>query len=552
MWGVKHGVPRKIFAAVAAAVVAAAPWTWLPAFGGAVARHWLDLGEKGSSAVRVSVLSPFRLSARGVTLGALPGAPRIASVEARFTPWGLLRGRVSRLEASGAEWDLSCLVPEKLSPLFSGTGASGGLSLRWKKGVGYAGRVRGEVLGAPLGGAFGSDASLRRFDLSLRLAPATGAVHPLPTLRLEADGWRPERGEAPRPALSEGSVVDTNAAFRAEARLRADGTDLAVAAELSAGEGAFAADARIAPAAFSGGDALFAPFLAAMLPPDAPRASLSGLLEGKFSATRAKGAALPVWTAEMRLREGEVAAAFGEKDATLHGCGAFVKVDGFGPHVDVRPFGVRFKQAAFDRFALGDGSLWFRADSRSILLTEGRAGFCGGMVRVYALHLDFERLDAGFTLLLDDLDAGEVLSLFPQVDGTATGKMNGKLPLSVRQGAKIRLRDAFLHSPPGQIGRLRLRRASALVDRLRETGIPEETCHSLEEALEDLDYDVLRLDLSQDPKTGDGRLAVRLHGAAAASSGRAATPVDLNLVFNGQLEDSVNLGLRAAGIQPRK
>lgn len=548
----RRGIRGKILAAIAAAVVAAGPRTWLPALGGAAARHWLDLGEKGSAQVRVSVLSPFRLSASDVTLGALPGAPRIASIEARFTPWGLLNGRIRRLEASGAEWDLSSLVPETFSPLFSGTGASGGLSLRWKKGVGYAGHVRGEVLGSPLGGAFGSDASLRRFDLSLRLAPAQGAAHPLPTLRFEAEAWRPERGDTPRPTLSEGSAADTNATFRAEARLRADGTDLAVAAEVSASEGAFAADARLAPTAFSGEDALFSPLLATLLPPDAPLSALAGRLEGTFRATRAKGAALPVWTAEARLRDGEVAAAFGEKAAELHECGAFVKVDGFGPHADLRPFGIRFKRASFDRYALSDGSLWFRADARSLLLTEGRAGFCGGTMRVYALHLNFERLDAGFTLLLDDLDAGEVLSLFPQVDGTATGKMNGKLPLSVRRGAKVRLRDAFLHSPPGQIGRLRLRRASALVDRLRETGIPEETCHSLEEALQDLEYDVLRLDLSQDPKTGDGRLAVRLHGAAAASTGRAATPVDLNLVFSGQLEDSVNLGLRAAGIQPRR
>ena len=544
-------VRRKIFAAVAALAVAAAPWTWLPALGGAAARHWLDLGEKGSSSVRVRWLSPFRLSARDLTLGALPGAPRVASVEARFTPWGLARGRVRSLAVSGAVWDLAELVPDKLSPLFAGTNLTGGLTMRWRKGAGYAGHVRAELLGAPLGGVFGSDSELRRFDLALRLAPPSGAVHPLPAIRLEAGAWRPGRGETPRPALSGDSAVDTNAAFRAEARLSAAGTDFAVAAEASAGDGAFAADARLAPAAFSEGDALLAPLLATLLPPDTPLFPLSGRAEGRFSATRAKGAALPTWTAEVRLRDGEVAAAVGDKTASLQGCGVFAKVDGFGPHMDLRPFGVRFKRAAFDRFELGEGALWFRADARTLLLTEGFAGFCGGTVRVYALHLDIERLDAGFTLLLDDLDAGEVLSLFPHVDGTATGRMNGKLPLSVRRGAKIHLRDAFLHSPPGQVGRLRLRQASALVDKLRETGIPEETCHSLEEALADLDYDVLRLDLTQDPKTGDGRLAVRLHGAAAASAGRAATPVDLNLVFSGQLEDSVNLGLRAAGIQPR-
>ena len=524
---------------MALAALAAAPWTWLPAVAGAAARHWLDLGEKGSSQVRVRVLSPFRLSAEGVSLGALPGAPRIGSVEARYTPWGLARGRMRKAVAEDLVWDLSGLVPEKAASLFAGSNATGRLRLAWKPGMGYDGRFEADVMGAPLVAAFSSDAALRQFDLRARLEPAGGAAHRLPVFRLEAEGER-----------HEGAAGTTNA-FTAAARLAADGVPLVANATAAAGDGAFSCEAEVPAAAFASDDPLLAPVLAAFLPPDAPAFSLSGTFSAEMSASRPKGAALPEWTAGARVADCGVSAAVGEKTAAVAGAGGTFRVRGLGPHVDVLPFSARFAGASFDRYGLSKGALRFRADPGSILLTEGFAGFCGGTVRVYALHLDFEKLDAGFTLLLDDLDAGEVLALFPNVEGTATGKMNGKLPLSIRRGAKVRLRDAFLHSPPGQIGKLRLRKATALVDNLRGTGIPEETCRSLEDALADLDYDVLRLDLSQDRETGAGRLALRLHGTAAASGGRAATPVDLNVNLNGQLEESINVGLRAAGLQPR-
>ena len=224
----------------------------------------------------------------------------------------------------------------------------------------------------------------------------------------------------------------------------------------------------------------------------------------------------------------------------------FNHADGYGEKVRVRPFGVLYKSLrAGERVALDSGSFWFRSDGlSSLLLTEGRTGFCGGVVRVYALHLDLEHLNAGFTLYLDDLQTGEILALLPGVEGSATGTVHGKIPLSWRDGRAF-LRDAYLYSPPGQIGKLRLTETDAVVENLRAAGVPDSTCDDLGRALANLDYTVLRMDLRQN-RDGTGRLDVKLEGSATEEN--LTIPVSLDLGFNGQIQDLLNVGIRASAL----
>ena len=137
-----------------------------------------------------------------------------------------------------------------------------------------------------------------------------------------------------------------------------------------------------------------------------------------------------------------------------------------------------------------------------------------------------------------------MLALFPGVRGSATGRLYGKLPLSLRNGREVRLRNAFLYSPPGQGGRLELQDASAVVDNLAAAGVPAETCRDLEKALRALDWDSVRMDLTQDRRSGDGRLSVKLDGSS--KDGPAQIPVKLELNFDGAIQDMLNLGIRAA------
>ena len=529
---------RKAAAAIVLAAVAAAPWTWLPAIGSIAVRHWLDLKTPGSATARFTHLSPFGLKAENVSAGSVPGAPRAAFLEARYTPAGLLKGKIRSFSASGLAWDAPTSMPEQVSAFFPSNGATGRLSLVWREGLGYRGAFTADLLGAPLKVDIASDPDIREFTATALLRPAAAPAKALPQVSAKAVA---RRHDVPK--------GETYAFLVAEAEIRVDGIDAAISAAAEVSSEGFCASATLPQSRFSRSDALLGPILGDTLPPSAQGIDFSGSLEAGFSAEKRTDDALARWEASVRIRDFSLAAPVGENEARVEGGGAFFRAEGLGAHVDPRPFGLKFGKASFDRFELGPGSMWFRADRDSVLLTEGFAGFCGGTVRVYALHMNLASLDSGFTMTLDDLDASQVISLFPQIRGTATGKLHGKLPLSVRNGSEIRLRNAYLYSPPGQIGKLKLESAPVLVDRLRATGLPDETCDALEKALEDLDYDILRFDLAQDPKTGEGRLAMRLHGSAAASSGRAATPVDLNITFNGQLEEALNTGIKAAGIK---
>lgn len=521
---------KHIVAAAVLAAFALFPYTWGPAVAGAVARRCLDLGEKGSSACTVDRLSLFRLKAHGIRLGAIPGEPRIARVDARYTPWGLLRGEGVRLAVEGAEADLRGVLPPAALERLRSTRATARLDLGWTRGEGYRGELRGRVLGGELRGDLAAP-TWREPSASLAYDPALRGLG-LPSLRANA-----------KARLSD---TTNGLAVAATAGAELDGTSWRIEADATAEGGAFAAAARLPHADFTQDDALLAPLLRAFAPTNlAPR--FAGLVTGVVSVAREAGEPVPRWSAAARLVDLRAEGRVGEQDASLSGARGYFRVDGFGAHADLQPFGVLFKEARLGRVALDSGSFWFRGGGSSLLLTEGRAGFCGGIVRVYALHMNLASLDAGFTVLLDGLEAGEVLGLFPGVRGRATGQLYGKLPLAIRKGSAVRLRDAYLYSPPGQVGRIELEDPAVVVDKLRASGLPEEACASLEQALRNLDYDVLRLDLTRG-EDGGNRLAIRLDGSAA--EGKRRTPVNLRLNLNGDLEETVNLALAAAGLRP--
>ena len=521
---------RTVVWTIAVLLLALFPYTWGPALAGRVARHYLDLDEKGSSSCTVDRLSLFRVKARDIRLGAVPGAPRVASVDARYTPWGLLRGEGLRLAVEGAEMDLKDLLPPAALERATNAAATARLDLGWKPGEGYRGELRGQVLGGALGGDLVAP-TWREPKVSLSYDPALRGID-LPGLRAEA-----------RARLS---ATTNGLAVAATADAGVEGTSWRISADAAAEGGAFAVAARLPHGAFSQDDALLAPLLRTFAPTNlAPR--FSGLVTGAVSVARAAGASLPTWEASARLVNLDAEGKAGEQDASLAGGRGFFRVTGFGPHADLQPFGVLFKEASVGPVRLDGGSFWFRGGGDSLLLTEGRAGFCGGVVRVYALHMNLASLDAGFTVLLDGLEAGEILGLFPNVRGSATGKLYGKLPLAIRNGSAVRLRDAYLFSPPGQVGRIELEDSAVVVDKLRQSGVPEETCESLEKALHNLDYDVLRLDLTR-AEDGENRLAIRLDGSAA--EGKKRTPVNLRLNLNGDIEETINVALAAIGLRP--
>lgn len=521
---------RLIVLAVLLLAVATFPRLWGPPLAGGIARGYLDLDEPGSSACTVRYVSPFRLDVRDVRIGAAAGTPSLDRLEARFTPWGLLGGRVRDLKAEGIAVDYSD-GPADPDALVADATARADLRLRWIDGEGYVGTLGGRAFGGALEGSLRSDASLSNFVASLSLEPA---LRGLPLPRLEASL------EAAVPPSAATSLV-------ASARLGFRGSSWALDATASVGtNGAFETDAALPAVSLSPDDPVSASLLARCFDSNA-LVALSGSATGAVRFAQGPDDPVASWSAAVRFRDLDLDLRSGETPVRLRGAGSLLRMDGYGGRTSLRPFGIRYRElAAGDRLALSDGSFWFRTDDlSSFLLTEGSTGFCGGKIRIYALHLDLEHLNAGFTLYLDDLDAGELLALLPGVEGSATGTIHGKIPLALKDGRKVRLRDAYLYSPPGQVGKLRLTKTDAVIENLRAAGVPRSTCDDLRIALADLDYTVLRMDLRQN-RDGTGRLAVLLEGSA--TEGNTTIPVSLDLGFNGQLQDFVNVGIRASAL----
>ena len=183
---------------------------------------------------------------------------------------------------------------------------------------------------------------------------------------------------------------------------------------------------------------------------------------------------------------------------------------------------------------------------KAVFVTEAAARFCGGQVNLYSLFLDPKNLNTGFTLFLDDINAGEALAHFNGFSGEASGHLHGKVKLFVREGGKaVRLSDAFLYSTPGETGKLKLADPTSVTDNLALAGLDEATRGNVADALTDLDYSVLRLNL----KRGEDRsatLSTTLRGTA--TRGDLSVPVDITLNFNGDLEQLINTGLNYSNL----
>ena len=282
----------------------------------------------------------------------------------------------------------------------------------------------------------------------------------------------------------------------------------------------------------------------APLPPNITNITAQAAMSATFLLGVTNG--LPTWSASARLSDGEASAFVSGTPMGVSGIRARAAVEGIGPHFDIMPIPVSFTNAFFAAVPIQKGFLTIIADQESLLISEASAGFCGGNLCLYSLYLSFKRLSAGFTIFLDDIQVADLLHLVPQLrDSTATGALHGRIPLYLMDnGGQIRLRDSFLYTPPGATGSIHIGDPELIFTLFANTGIPEEESRLLAKALQNLDYDVLRFDLSQPRGMGDGRLAIKLKGES--KDGKIVTPVDLNLNINGAIQKVLNYGLKSA------
>ena len=303
----------------------------------------------------------------------------------------------------------------------------------------------------------------------------------------------------------------------------------------------WSASVRMPETAFSESDPVIRTLLAKYPVPAISNLTFSGSIALAAKAERTFHTPVPVWSAKLPVKGLSASLMAKDKSYALTGFSVTPAASGIADRVDITPMFLRAKSISAAGFDLEDFHASVRVSERSVLVTEAAAGFCGGQVNLYSVFLDPKNLNTGFTLFLDDINAGKALTHVNGFTGEASGHLHGKVKLFLREGGKsVRLSDAFLYSTPGETGKLKLANPEPITDNLALAGFDDAARSNVANALTDLDYSVLRLNL----KRGEGTsatLSTTVRGTATRED--LTVPVDITVNFNGELEQLINTGL---------
>ena len=272
----------------------------------------------------------------------------------------------------------------------------------------------------------------------------------------------------------------------------------------------------------------------------------SGGLVASASARKTREIPVTGWEAKLALTRARAAATIGANAYALDGLSLALAADGIADRVYLQPAMLKLKSAEFAGLAFTNAFAAVSREQNSVMVTEAGADCYGGRISLYALRLNPESLNAGFTLFIDDIDAGQALAHIPGFHGEASGRLHGKLPLFVRDGTKVRLRNAFLYSAPGETGSIKLTDSTAIMEKLRARGVSDESCENLSKALANLVYNVLKIRLTMEDRE-NAALTLKIDGSS--THGETTVPVTFEVTFHGALEQLFNLGLRTASMK---
>ena len=251
----------------------------------------------------------------------------------------------------------------------------------------------------------------------------------------------------------------------------------------------------------------------------------------------------PEWSASARVKGCDISLASGETPVKVAGLQFGAGAKGIADHVDISPM---FPCAALiegSGLSLSNVFASVRATEASFLVTEAGAKFCGGDLRLYSFFLNPARLNAGLTLFIDGLDAGETLRHIKGFNGEASGRLHGKLPLYIKNGCEVKLGEAYLFSTPGETGTIKLSDPEPLVENLALAGVQEDSRENLARALANLAYTALGIRLTPEDKDSMA-LSLKLDGSS--THGETTVPVSFNVTFHGDLEQILNTGIKAS------
>lgn len=325
--------------------------------------------------------------------------------------------------------------------------------------------------------------------------------------------------------------------------LALDGTDWRLYADFAAnGAKDWNFTANVKERTISQEDAVIAALLTRMAPNIASNIVFSGTfsLDAEGSCTPKRPVA--AWTVRGSLKDVDATYSLAdEKRIDVDNLRVRFGVDGIANHKDIAPLFPRADAISAAGFTLSNVFASVRATERSYLVTEAGAECCGGELRLYSLFLDPEKLSAGATVFAEGVDAGEILAHISAFNGTATGRLHGKLPFFLKDGKKLHLKDSYLFSTPGTTGTMRITNAQPILDNLAVAGVPEAERANLAKALANLDYKVLKVELVRGEDGEDSALALNIEGTSTC--GKTTVPVKLDVTFHADLDLLVNTGM---------
>ncbi len=185
----------------------------------------------------------------------------------------------------------------------------------------------------------------------------------------------------------------------------------------------------------------------------------------------------------------------------------------------------------------GGGELIFQLEPSGVFFLESAMlHLLGGTMRSYATRIRPEMQDFEIELWAEQLELSQLFALQQVVQGTATGLLYGKIPLRFQDGRLMQV-GGYLFTPPSTRGSVRLTNAEAL---LSQMNIQDQRMNMVRQALQNLDYDFVRLDMEVEP----GREAVinlRMHGKSADKPD--LPPIHLNTRITGAIRELINTGL---------
>ena len=323
-----------------------------------------------------------------------------------------------------------------------------------------------------------------------------------------------------------------------------DGSDLCLKANFKASlPGGWSAEIELPPSDLDETEPLVASLLSRVKMPGVSDLKFSGALSLKATAEQTREVPVPVWNATGRLQKLNLSLNANGNPVAISNLRSSFGASGVAQHVDIKPLFPRADSIESAGFTLTNVFASVRATETALLVTEAGANFCGGMLKVYSFFLDPAKLNAGVTLFIDGIDAGETLRHVKGFSGEASGKLHGKLPLYLRNGKELSLRESYLYSVPGEVGTLKLYDPNPVLDNLALGGVSIETRDNFAKALANLDYTVLKLSLR--PEEAE-RMALGIKLEGSATRGEVTVPVSFEVTFHGDLEQLINTGLKAA------